>query len=553
MKATSIFAYIIISLCIIQSGIAQVDTTGIQSEATQQNVNEALQNEEVEVIKAFKAKLAQADALSVKPSLPAVKKVDRKYQYDFSIIPYDIQYADPEIKPFAMKAELPEDNYDAYAKLGFGNYTSPLADISYTKNLDNAHFGLQGKYFALDNSSNNPYQKMQDIDARIFAGLQVSDMLHLDINTFASLDKRYLYHIPINKINEISESEAERKINNYGLQLKLKNASQYALQYAVGLSGDLLDLSNVDARELNLGTDAEVSYAGETWGAKLTAKGMLSDLSEIADTSYLTLQAAPSFFYQKDKLRFSLGGHLAHSNDSLHIFPQTELMYDLLNNKMQLTLGTGQELIHNSLANTLRHNPYYEYKSDDYKSTIRQKYFIGLQGQWANVTYRSELGYQQLHNQVYYLATANDARKYAQHHLDTKGVYIHASGSYTINEVYTVGASIQQYFYDLDDNEKLYHVPSLRLKAYADIGLLENKLRVKPSLSLTDKIDYIDLDGNAQKLDNMLNLSAEAEYRIHNNFKVFAEVKNIFDNNYAEYFGYDDVGIHAHGGVKIKF
>lgn len=533
---------------------AQTDTLSVGSEAEQQQINENLKNEEVEVVKAFRAQLANANSLNVSPTLPEVKEVSRKYNYDITIVPYNIEYADPEIKPFAMKGDEPKEIHKFYAKLGYGNFKSPIADVSYHNSFGKTSVGFLGKYLALDNDSNNRYQKMQDIDLALHTNTKVSEMFNLGVSAFTQLDKRYLFHIPLNsEPNDYTEENTLRNINNYGARIAIKNSSDYALQYILGLNGSLLDMSNNDAKELNLKADTDISYAGKNLGVGLDGILYYSDLSEIADTNYLTYTASPHVFYQREIAHVSLGANITGANDSLYIFPEAELLVDVIKNRVQLSLGVAQEAIHNNIDRSIAHNPYYEFSQDDYRTTITKKYFLGAQGQLSNITYRAQAGYKQIANQVFYLSQAEDGRKFSQQFLDVSAIFVSGQVDYTLNETFTIGANISQHFFDLEENEKLYHVPSLRMTAFTDINLLDNKLHVRPSVSITDKVDYIDAAGNAQKLDNLLNLSAVADYQILDRIRLFAEVKNILSNNYTEYFGYDDVGLHTHGGLKVRF
>jgi len=51
----------------------------------------------------------------------------------------------------------------------------------------------------------------------------------------------------------------------------------------------------------------------------------------------------------------------------------------------------------------------------------------------------------------------------------------------------------------------------------------------------------------------MFALNTTINYKIGDIFGLFVDGKNLLANNYAEYYGYDDVGIHVHGGITLKF
>ena len=71
-----------------------------------------LKTENVEVIKAFEVKLADATMLKITPQPPEIFKVDKKYTYNISIVPYNIVYPDPVIRPLAMRKDEVEKYYE---------------------------------------------------------------------------------------------------------------------------------------------------------------------------------------------------------------------------------------------------------------------------------------------------------------------------------------------------------------------------------------------------------------------------------------------------------
>ena len=132
-------------------------------------------------------------------------------------------------------------------------------------------------------------------------------------------------------------------------------------------------------------------------------------------------------------------------------------------------------------------------------------------------------------------------------------VFIEATASYSLNETFTIGGGFQQNIFDLEDDVIAFHLPSMRYNAYTVIHLLDNKLTVRPTLAFTDKVEFINSNGEVGKLDPMLSLNTTINYKIGDHFGLFVDGKNLFSNNYSEYYGYDDVGLHIHGGITFKF
>ena len=531
--------------------LGQVDTTTVLNEA-QTEAQSQLGNEELEVIKAFKAKLATASSLDVSPTIEAAPQVNRDYDYRITIVPYDIDYEDPTIKPFAMKPDAQSDYYKAYAKLGFGNYKSPLANLSYHNTSGKVEYGILANYLALDNSNQNIYQKMSDIDVDAHINIKLNENLELLTGLYSSIDQRYFFHIPENEASDYTEEAAQRNLNTYGVKLGIQNGSKYALQYSLLTDANYMVISNDDTNEINTNVRGMISYAGKSIGISLDAQMDFSQVSESVDSSFLTLSAAPKLFWSNEKFNIKAGASAILANDETIIFPVAELLLDILSDKMQIVAGVDQEYIHNSINNVTSYNPYYQSLEGDYGSTITKSYYGGAQGEWAKLTYRGKVGYREIANQVI-LINADDVRKFNLGYIDMNSVFVEATASYSLNETFTIGGGFQQNIFDLEDNVIAYHLPSMRYNTYTVIHLLDNNLTIKPSLAFTDKVEYINPNGDVDKLDPMFSLNTEVNYSIGDNFGLFVDAKNLLANNYAEYYGYDDVGIHIHGGITLKF
>lgn len=533
-------------------GFAQTepDTTRVLTEE-QTEAQSQLGSEELEVIKAFKAKLATASSLSINPTIEAAQPVNRDYDYRISIVPYDINYADPTIKPFAMKPDAKKEYKKGYAKLGFGNFLSPLADASYHNTTGKVEYGLMANYFSLDNSDQNAYQKMSDIDVNAHANIKLTDNLEILTGIYTAIDQRYFFHIPENEVSDFSEEAAKRNLNTYGAKVGIKNGSNYALQYQLGVDANYMSISNDDTNEINGNINGMVSYAGKSIGVALDADMDYSKVSESVDSSLITLEARPSLFWSNSKFNIRAGASTIVANDESYIFPIGELLVDAYSDKLQISLGVDQEYIHNNIQNVASYNPYYQARQGDYGSTITQSYYGGAQGQWSKLSYRGKVGYRQIENQAI-LVNAEDVRKFNLGYIDMNTVFIEANASYELNDRFTIGGSFQQNIFDLADDVVAFHLPSMRYNAYTVIHLLDDNLTIRPSIAFTDRVEYI-TEGAIEQLDAMFALNTTINYKIGDIFGLFVDGKNLLANNYAEYYGYDDVGIHVHGGITLKF
>ena len=132
-------------------------------------------------------------------------------------------------------------------------------------------------------------------------------------------------------------------------------------------------------------------------------------------------------------------------------------------------------------------------------------------------------------------------------------IFIEATASYSLNDIFTIGCGFQQNIFDLKDDVVAFHLPTMRYNTYTVIHLMNDKLTIRPTLAFTDKVKYINGIGDVDKLNTMLSFNASINYTIGDNFGLFVAGKNLLSNNYAEYYGYDDIGLHVHGGITLKF
>ncbi len=542
-----------IALILFTQGITigQVDTTRVLTEA-QREAQSQFGSEELEVIKAFKVKLASASSLDMKPTIESAPPTNRDYNYHISIVPYTIEYAEPTIKPFAMKPDSKKEYYKGYAKLGFGNFLSPLADVSYHNTAGNVEYGILANYLSLDNSNNNIHQKMSDININAHANIKLTDNIELLTNIYSSIDQRYFFHIPENKVSDYTEEGAKRYLNNYGVKVGIKNSSKYALQYNLLIDANYLAITNKNTNEINSDITGRVSYSGKSFGVSLDAKMDFSKGTESIDSSFITLSASPNLFWSNKTFNIRAGASTIIANDDTYIFPVAELLVDVLSDKFQVLAGVDQEYIHNNIRSVTSYNPYYQTQQGDYGATITKSYYGGAQGEWAKLSYRGKIGYREIANQVI-LLNADDIRKFDLNYIDMNSVFIEATASYSLNDIFTIGGGFQQNIFDLEDGVIAYHLPAMRYNAYTVIHLLDDNLTVRPTLAFTDKVEYINESGSVDKLDPMLSLNASINYRIGDHFGFFVDAKNVLANNYSEYYGYDDVGLHIHGGITLKF
>ena len=208
--------------CIILLIFIACTSTTIQAQITGNN--------ETELLKPFRAKLAKSKKFESKPHLPQLDSNSNKnQQYLVPAHLLSLQYPAPVIRPLAMPKAKQEKAYSFYAKAAIGYPLSPLAEISYNALFDAfkldvhaAHHSIIQGYFP-----NQSFSKTQfDVNGTYFTkkSLAVGGRFEINYNT----NRFYGFLDSLESISISDDSMRQRFLDiqgNVHLSIKKMNIS----------------------------------------------------------------------------------------------------------------------------------------------------------------------------------------------------------------------------------------------------------------------------------------------------------------------------------------
>jgi hypothetical protein len=159
MKRTLII--IILFLLFILPAAAQTNQQGLKREVTLYNP--------------YKPSLTDVRKRSFLPDLNDTSKVRPDFKYSIETVPYSPEYTISPIKAASLIPDPLTRLYKSYIKAGFGNYLTPLAELSVTNErskkgaigLYARHYSTNGKLLKLDNDA-KVYADYMDNDISLF-------------------------------------------------------------------------------------------------------------------------------------------------------------------------------------------------------------------------------------------------------------------------------------------------------------------------------------------------------------------------------------------------
>lgn len=554
MKNTLI--YILLSVLTISLG-AQ-DTLITERDTIITNTGK-IEVDQVEVIKAFEAKLSDAKRVSVSPKVKAVVPVEKKYDYDITIVPVDIAYPDPTIKPLAMNPDAAKNVDRFFTRLGYGDLSSPYADASYQYNhSDEYDFMIDAHYYGADDSEIIRNRKFYESSLGINGGYRIGENNKVTLDLNGNYDFRNLYDTLFAR-TVADEEFIKRDILNIGSEISFQNIETTGggFDYKASIRGGTISMKDrLDASEIR-------------FGAGIKTKKRFSDKFSLvldADADFYNLDFAASqnslqrMFTIKPGVNFSIGNVTIKAladvfidNNGVNPFIEAEANVSILDNSIQIFVGADQKVEANSLAVKYANNPFVSPLATEQRNTIAKQFYGGLRGKMRDfLSFNFATGYEIIKDQRF--DRNNNGALMRQIFDDMNNVFINANVAFKINDHLTVGGIMNQNFFDPETLETVINMSAYSYNGYSKISLLNKKLVVRADINLADKIFWrepiteILISGNKQ-----LDISLGVDYYVTQNIGLWVRGNNLIDREYLMYHYYPGFGRNLLGGVTVRF
>jgi hypothetical protein len=554
MKKTLIY----ITLAFSAFQVSAQDTLITERDTVITNTDK-IEVDQVEVIKAFEAKLTDAKRISVAPKVKAIVPIEKTYNYDITIVPVDIAYPDPVIKPLAMNSDAPKNVDHFFTRLGYGDLNSPYADASYQYiKGDEYDLIVDAHYYGADDSKEIDNRLFYESSINVKLGYRIGENNKLSLGLLGNSDFRNLYDTLFART--VSDIEnIKRDILNVGADIAYQNIETTGggFDYKVYLNGGRISMSDrLDASEIR-------------FGAGLNTQKRFSDKFSLildADASFYNLDFSASdttiqkMVTIKPGLQFSIGSFTMRAladifidNNGSNPFIEAEANLSIMDNSLQIYVGVDQKIEVNSLANKYSNNPFVSPLATEQRNTIAKQFYGGVRGKMKDfLTFNFSAGYEDIRDQRF--DRNNNGVLMRQTFDNMKNVFINANLEFKVNEKLTVGGIVNQNFFDPETLENAINMSAYSYNAYSKISLLNKKLVVRADINLADKIFWKKpiseelIAGNKQ-----LDLCIGVDYYFTKNIGLWVRGNNLLDREYLKYHYYPGFGRNLLGGITVRF
>ncbi|MFZ1789723.1 MAG: hypothetical protein WAT92_15495 [Saprospiraceae bacterium] len=526
-----------------------------------------IETEQVEVVKAFEVQLEDAIKVPVSPKIVVVEPQKKVYQYDVTIVPLEIKYPDPIIKPLAMNVEDPFESKQLFLKAGYGNARNPYFRMRFaTAGNDKYELNAQFDYAGVDNTKKIELQKMSSSQGQIGIKYRLKENMFVKGGINYLIDRRNFYFIYADQSMAVDEELLKRNTNSYGAFIGIQNVEKTGsnIDYDLNFKTDFFNTTNFNANEQIIGVDGKFSYqVNENVSIQMpiSSYGYRNRISETKESKYyFVLDFNPYFHFHKGAINIKAGAELLVDGGSFRPFPTVDLSYALAEKQFQIFLGVDQRQQINDLRNLITFSPWVNTILDTINVNVGQEYFGGIRGDINFLSYQARAGFRKNINQPlftnYRVRSLESNDKPSVDYTEMNTVFINGSADFALNDRITIGGILTKNFYG-EIAKDAYGLLSIEGDVYAKLDVIRDRITLKGDLYMADRTSsvYPDVSGRPIQVHttNLFDLNFGLEGWVTEKVGLYFDAYNVLNNKNVRWYGYPQIGIHFNGGVVAKF
>ena len=518
--------------------------------------SDKLESESVEIIKNFEAQLAESEKLDINPSLPPVDSSNRVVNYQINPNAMIVNYPAPDIKPIAMKSDELPPSYKTFIKGGAGIPNMYYGEVSHFGNiLDRVNFGAGATYHRADNGKNVENQKFINTDAFLQGAYRIKEDIYLQskVNFKEQIDHFFGYD---NELSSFTEDQVRQRFRTLDFSTSYISPDNNVEKLNYGGTIDIYSHNDVfDSRENGIAFTANAKkFLKREHPIGLEVVGDLSSFKDSTDfkQSLNILTFRPTASFHAEKFKVMVGGNFIIHDGTFSALPIIEAIANISGNKLVAIAGWEGNVEKNTFRSLTEYNPYLVSNPTLFNTKFND-YYAGLKGNIKSVSYVVRGGYKTVDRLPLYIQNLSQPLRFDV--IDDKANiwYIEATAEMNVLENLHIGTTFSKSFFELENQEQAWHIPSLELNLNAKYTLLQDKLSLNAEFFVANPVANIASDNTIEYLNTLYDLSLGAQYNINKRFGAWVDINNITAKRYERWKGYQTFGTNFMGGVYLRF
>ncbi len=526
-----------------------------------------LENENVEVIKSFDARLLDANKIDVVPTLPPLDQKMQAQTYDIPPKGVAVKYAPPKLRPVGFKTDAVPRDYNGYAKLGGGVPTSLYGEVGYGWTKGKSDFKGWVRHHSA-NSSAVDNQRFMNNDVLLSGSGQVAENTSVEAKIGYSFDDFYYYGYDHDSTGlDFSKEGSRQRFKCIDLAGRLFNSEKTSTDLNFAIEPKFYNYTDdfsMKEKGISVGLSATKWFA-EKHALRLNIRPDFTWFNDTVQQQLHNIYIQPSFTFSHDFFRLKVGGNFVSHKDVFHSYPDLELTLRVWGDGIVAFGGWNGDLRKNTFRSLTTYNPFLGTNPNEnerivIKNTDFTQYFGGIKGNLGIAEYEAKLSYGQADDLALFQndwtgATATGGwRRFKVLYDTTKIFALGVSGKLHIARNLDINGTFNQSIMDTNYELHPWHLPRTEGNFGAVLKMLEkDALTVKGNLYIADQSWFLDQEGRPKRTNALLDLSFGTHYQIAKNFGAFLDLNNLMGNKYERWNEYPTYGVNFLGGITLKF
>ncbi|MGE0635737.1 MAG: hypothetical protein AB7G44_13885 [Bacteroidia bacterium] len=488
------------------------------------------------------------------------------------------EYKVEKIKPAKIVDEPLKKLYKHYAKVGFGNYTSPLVEFSmsnlrskdYAGSVYLKHYSMNGKLKEVGPPQFSDNEIVLD-GKKFFKEFTLNGNLAYKRNVV----HRYGFDVdsfPSDSFPAFSKSATKQRFSFIGTSVDLTSSElrpskwlqkigidYYNYQDKFGTTENKFGLMTNLVKDVSKKSDVLIDVGVDYYNEKMAVHG--------GNNFIPRLRAAFATSGKGWKLKVGLGTAL-DVTDSLtkgYIYPHVDFQYSLVENIFYFYAGANGDLQRNSFRNLTTENPFIASDVALKNSNQQAKLFAGLRGAFSSkMTFNAFVSQSFIDNMPYYVNQI-DTGSIAGNVFDvvydkTSLLTVGGDLGFQAGEKLMLNASAFYNFYAMDKQLQPWHRPAIT-------GKFTGKYNLKDKIIISADVYYLgpqfgrtytqDTLGviayDDVKIKHLIDVNLGVEYRYNQRFSTFVNFNNIASYRYYRWSQYPSQRFNFMVGLTANF
>ena len=509
----------------------------------------------IDITSSFKPSLQPAAKLNfnASPLIGDTTRPSLKYQIPVQNLAFS--YYPIPLKPLAFSDSLKPRTNGGYAKLGFGNFSTPYIDAGISFGDGIKTVGALNAFYT-SSKGKMAHQKFGQLGVTGSGIIQTGNNHELTLKGGYEAYKTYRYGFQPDTLKMGADSLLQRFNHAFaGIKFANKLKGDFGLYYAPEINIHFFNDNN-SAKELQAKIDVPLEKTlGEKFGFVVGLHGSIANFrSDKADFNNNLFYIDPAVKVKLDALQLHLGVTPSWNNKEFKLLPNFKASLPVADNKFVAEAGWTGYFTEQTYRYIAGMNPWVVQPAK-LVNTTNSEFYAGIKASLdQHFSFRAKVGYIAMRNVPLFANDLKDGRSFEiLYEPKMNAINVNGEITYRHGDAFYWTVLLNTYGYGgLKVNPKSYGLVPFELQSSVRAKLFKD-------FYLTADLYYFEGNWKRNKTGDPtrtrpgFDLNAGVEFTVYKNIKLWLALNNVLNNKYQRWNQYPVLGFQALGGVKFVF